>query len=79
MNKLKNYPSLKKVMKKQIFFFVSGFSFTDTDYSQYCRKSEEISLPLPVAHKYSDIYLKFCKYSDIYLKFCIWDGIILCF
>ena len=59
MNKLKNHPSLKKVMKKQIFF-LSGLSLTDTDYSQDCRKSEEISLPFPVVHKYSDIYLKFC-------------------
>ena len=47
-----------------IFFFLSGFSFTDTDYSQDSRGREGTifysTLPLPPAHEHSDIYLQLC-------------------
>ena len=47
-----------------IFFFLSGFSFMDTDNSQDSRGREGIfvysSLPLPPAHEHSDIYLQLC-------------------
>ena len=46
------------------FFFLSGFSFTDTDDSQDSRGREGAifysTLPLPPAHKHSDIYLQLC-------------------
>ena len=45
------------------FFFLSGFSFTDTDDSQDSRGREGTifysTLPLPPAHEHSDIYLHF--------------------
>ena len=49
-------------------FFLSGFSFTDTGNSQDSRGREGTifysSLPLPPAHKYSDIYLQLCTWDD---------------
>ena len=51
---------LKRPLQKLIFytiiyiFFLSGFSFTDTDDSQDSRGKEE-TLPLPPAHEHSDI------------------------
>ena len=46
------------------FFFLSGFSFTDTDNSQDSREREGtifyFTLPLPPAHEHSDIYLQLC-------------------
>ena len=46
------------------FFFLSGFSFTDTDDSQDSRGREGpifyFTLPLPPAHEHSDIYLQLC-------------------
>ena len=51
-----------------LFFFLSGFSFTDTDNSQDSRGREGTifysTLPLPPAH----------EHSDIYLQLCMWDG-----
>ena len=45
-------------------FFLSGFSYTDTDDSQDSRGREGTilysTLPLPPAHKHSDIYLQLC-------------------
>ena len=45
---------------KPKFFFLSGFSFTDTDDSQDSRGREgtifDSTLPLKTAHKHSDIY-----------------------
>ena len=45
-------------------FFLSGFSFTDTDDSQDSRGREGTifysTLPLPPAHEHSDIYLQLC-------------------
>ena len=45
-------------------FFLSGFSFTDTDDSHNGRGREGTifysTLPLPPAHKHSDIYLQLC-------------------
>ena len=52
-------------------FFLSGFSFTDTDDSQDSRGREGTifysSLPLPPAHEHSDIYLQFRMWDDIFL------------
>ena len=49
-------------------FFLSGFSFTDTDNSQDSMGSEGTifysTLPFPPAH----------EHSDIYLQLCMWDG-----
>ena len=46
------------------FFFLSGFSFTDTDDSQGSRGREGTifysTLPLPPAHEHSDNYLQLC-------------------
>ena len=51
-----------------LFFFLSEFSFTDTDNSRDSRGREETifysTLPLPTAH----------EHSDIYLQLCTWDG-----
>ena len=45
-------------------FFQSELSFTDTDGSQDSREREGTSfystLPLPLAHEHSDIYLQLC-------------------
>ena len=50
--------------KPKIFFFLSGFSFTNTDDSQDSRGREGTifysTLPLPPAHEHSDIYLQLC-------------------
>ena len=49
------------VLMGLIIFFLSGFSFTDTDDSQGSRGREGTifysTLPLPPAHEHSDIYL----------------------
>ena len=46
------------------FFFLSGFSFTDTDDAQDSRGREGTifysTLPLPPAYEHSDIYLQLC-------------------
>ena len=51
-------------------FFLSGFSFTDTDDSQDSRRREGTifysTLPLPPAHEHSDINLQLL---------CMWDTI----
>ena len=51
-----------------MFFFLSRFSLTDTGNSQSSRGREGTivfsTLPLPLAH----------KHSDIYLQLCMWDG-----
>ena len=53
------------------FFFLSGFSFTDTDDSQDSRGKEatifQSTLPLPLAHEHSDIYLQLCMWDDCYI------------
>ena len=45
-------------------FFLSGFSFTDSDDSQDSRGREGTilysTLPLPPAHEHSDTYLQLC-------------------
>ena len=49
------------VLMGLIIFFLSGFSFTDTDDSQGSRGREgntfHSTLPLPPTHEHSDIYL----------------------
>ena len=56
---------------KRQHFFLSGFSFTDTNDSHDSRGREETffysALPLPSAHKYSDIYLQLCKWDDYHV------------
>ena len=53
------------------FFFLSGFSFTDTDDSQDSRGKEGTifysTLPLPPAHEHSDIYLQLCMWDDYHV------------
>ena len=53
------------------FFFLSGFSFSDTDDSQESRGREGTifysTLPLPPAHEHSDIYLQLCMWDDYHI------------
>ena len=53
------------------FFFLSGFSFTDTDDSQDSRGREGTffysTLPLPPGHEHSDIYLQLCMWDDYHV------------
>ena len=53
------------------FFFLSGFSITDTDDSQDSRGREGTifysTLPLPPAHEHSDIYLQLCMWDDYHI------------
>ena len=53
------------------FFFLSGFSFTSTDNSQDSSGRERTifysTLPLPPAHKHSDIYLQRCMWDDYHI------------
>ena len=59
------------LLSKEIFFFLSGFSFTDTDNSQDSRGREGTifysTLPLPPAHEHSDIYLQLCMWDDYHI------------
>ena len=52
-------------------FFLSGFSFTDTDDSQDCRGREGTFLyftpPLLPTHQHSDIYLQLCMWDDYHI------------
>ena len=51
-----------------IFFYLSGFSFTETDDLQWSRRREGIifysTLPLPPIHEHWDIYLQLCMWDD---------------
>ena len=51
-----------------VAFFLSGFSFTDTDDWQYSwGRAGTIfysTLPLPPAHEHSDFYLQLCMWDD---------------
>ena len=53
------------------FFFLSEFSFTDTDDPQDNRRKDGtifyFILPLPRAHKHSDFYLEFCMWDDYHI------------
>ena len=53
------------------FFFLSGFSFTDTDDSRNSRGREGTifysTLPLPPAHEHWDIYLQLCMWDDYHI------------
>ena len=52
-------------------FFLSGFSFTDSDDLQYSKVREGTifysTLPLPPAHEHSDIYLQLCMWDDYHV------------
>ena len=60
-------------MRYFFFFFLSGFSFTDFYNSQNSRGREgtifNSTLPLPLAHKHSDIYLQLCMWDDYHIFF----------
>ena len=53
------------------FFFLSGFSFMDTDDSQNSRGREGTilysTLPLPPTHEHWDIYLQLCMWDDYHI------------
>ena len=53
------------------FFFLSGFSFTDTNDSQDSREREVTifysTLLLPPVYEYWDIYLQFCMWHDYHI------------
>ena len=53
------------------FFFLSEFSFKDTDDSQDSRGREGpifySTLPLSPAHQHSDIYLQLCNWDDYHI------------
>ena len=54
-----------------VCFFLSGFSFTDTDDSQDTRGREETifysTLPLPPTHEHSNIYLQLCMWDEYHI------------
>ena len=56
---------------KNVFFFLLGFSFTDTDNSQWSRGRQRtifyFTLPFPPAHEHSDIYLQLCMWDDYHM------------
>ena len=54
-------------MNHSLIYFLSGFSFTDTDDSQDSRGREGTILPLPPAHVHSDIYLQLCMPDDYHI------------
>ena len=67
------------------FFFLSEFSFTDTDDSQDSRGWKgtifHSTLPLPPAHDHSDIYLQLCMWDDYYIfnrNTCIYQTATRC-
>ena len=59
---------------KEFFFFLSGFSFTDTDNSQNSRGRKRnlfySTLPLTPAHEHSDIYVQLCTWGDSHIFSC---------
>ena len=56
---------------KNLVYFLSGFSFTDTDDSQDSKGREGTifysTLTLPPAHKHWDIYLQLCMWDDYHV------------
>ena len=54
-----------------VCFFLSGFSFTDTNDSQDSREREGTlfysAQPLPPAHEYWDNYLQLCMWDDYHV------------
>ena len=61
----------KQTPPQKPVFFLSEFSFTDTDNSQDSRGREGTifysTLPLPPAHEHSDIYLQLCTWDDYHI------------
>ena len=61
----------KQFSSASLFFFLSGFSFRDTDDSQDSRGRDGTifysTLPLPPANEYSDIYLQLCMWDDYHI------------
>ena len=57
--------------QKNFYFFLAGFSFTDTDDSLNSREMEGTifysTLPLPPSHEHSDIYLQLCMWDDYHV------------
>ena len=54
---------------KKSFFFLSEFSFTDTNNLQDWVEGRVLysSLPLPSTHEHSDIYLQLCIWDDCHV------------
>ena len=63
--------NLWKTKRWLFFFFLPGFSFTDTDDSQDSRGSERTifysTVPLSRALEYSDICLQLCMWDDYHI------------
>ena len=59
------------IIPQVVFFFLSGFSFTDTDDSQDSKGREGTTfyytLPLPPTHEHWDIYLQLCMWDDYHV------------
>ena len=56
--KMSDYSAITNIC--DIYFFLSEFSLADTDDQQKGRgKDGTFSLPLPLTHEHSDIYLRF--------------------
>ena len=69
--KFRAFSDLSSYKSNFFFFFLSGFSITDTDDSQDSRGMEGTffysTLPLPPAHEHSDIYLQLCMWDDYHV------------
>ena len=63
--------NISNVNKLSDLLFLSGFSFTDAEYSQDSRGRKRTifysPLTLPPAHEHSDIYLQSCKWDDYHI------------
>ena len=62
---------LFNIQLTECFFFLSGFSFIDSDNSQDRRGNKGTifysTLPLPPAHKHWNIYLQLCIWDDYHI------------
>ena len=63
--------ALCKLIIDKTIFFLSGFSFTDSDNSQDSRGKEGTifysTLPVPLVHEHWDIYLQLCLWDDCHI------------
>ena len=63
--------ALCKLIIDKTIFFLSGFSFTDSDNSQDSRGKEGTifysTLPVPLVHEHWDIYLQLCMWDDCHI------------
>ena len=65
------FSDIFKGYRKKSVFFLSGFSFTDTNDSRESKRREEtifyFTIPLPPAHEFSAIYLQLCMWDDYHV------------